>query len=136
MDKQSRAALGRGARVLLLDDSDIALDFEKRLLERYGFEVRVSTTLTELQVQLDGWKPEAIVSDLDLPDADAGDVILWLRKAEGTAGIPIVICSGQPLADLRRVAAERGADGFVSKAENVNALPEAVRSAIDGSAGQ
>ena len=129
MTRQGRAAVGAGLRALLIDDSPIALDFQQRLLQRYGFEARGCTTLADLDATLDGWRPDVIVTDVDLPEAEHTDVVALLRSSPGTQGVPVVLCSGLPLADLAALAAKRGADAYVSKSENIEALPAELRRA-------
>jgi DNA-binding response OmpR family regulator len=119
-------------RVLLIDDSDIALEFQQQLLQRYGFEVRCCATLDDIDRELDGWRPQVIVSDVDLPEAAETDVVALLRTSERTSGLPILLCSGLALGELERVAAEAGADGFVSKSDNIEALPAEVRRLVPG----
>ena len=116
--------------MLLIDDSDMALDFQTKLLARFGFEVRSCSQLADVRREVEGWKPAAIVTDVDLPEAENTDVLGFLRTSPGTDGVPVVLCSGLPLEDLERLASERRADGFVSKSENIQALPEAVRRVV------
>ena len=113
--------------MLLIDDSDMALDFQTKLLARFGFEVRSCSQLCDVRERVDGWRPAAIVTDVDLPEAENTDVLGFLRADPGTNGVPVVLCSGLPLEDLERLASERSADGFVSKSDNIQALPEEVR---------
>jgi chemosensory pili system protein ChpA (sensor histidine kinase/response regulator) len=127
MTKLGRAAVGAGIRVLLIDDSAIALDFQKRLLLRYGFEVRCCAALAELAAAVDGWSPSVIVTDVDLPEAEHTDVVSMLREQGATKGIPVVLCSGLPLEELGAMAARRNVAGFVSKSDNIEALPAELR---------
>jgi DNA-binding NtrC family response regulator len=132
--------MGAGIRVLLIDDSDIALDFQKMLLERHGFEVRTCGGLSELQPNEEAWRPQIVVTDVDLPDACDVDVVVALTNHPWTRGAPLVLCSGQPLADLERLREEKSLSGCVSKSENIRDLPDllcrlAQASANDGQDG-
>jgi response regulator RpfG family c-di-GMP phosphodiesterase len=122
-----RASVGSGIRVLLLDDSPIALEFQQMLLERYGFEVRTCSALSDLDGCDVDWHPHVIVSDVDLPDACDVDVLSALSTHAVTAGAPVVLCSGLPLDELERLRDERGAAGCVSKSENIRDLPQVLR---------
>ena len=122
-----RASIGAGIRVLLLDDSDIALEFQQMLLERYGFEVRTCSSLSEIDQLGNGWQPQVVVTDVDLPDACDVDVVSTLSTHPVTGGCPIVLCSGLPLDDLKRLRDEKAASGCVSKSENIRELPEMLR---------
>jgi PleD family two-component response regulator len=119
--------MGKGVRVLLLDDSRIALEFQRMLLQRHGFEVRVCDMLDQVATQVADWRPHVIVSDVDLPEAEYTDLVSFFRTEAATSGIPVVLCSGLPLDELERLSRERGADGFVSKSENISSLPELLK---------
>lgn len=122
-----RSSLGEGVRVLLIDDSDIALDFQRMLLERYGFEVRTCGGLSEIDEQGREWSPHLVVTDVDLPEAASQNVVAELADHPVTRGAPIVLCSGQPLADLEVLRQHQGVAGCVSKSENIRDLPELLR---------
>lgn len=104
-------------RIALIDDSEIVLRVLGRALSDAGFEVRAVSSLREFVPLVMDWKPHLIVTDLYMPDMSGAELCTWLRGKVQTARTPIVICSSAPDEELRRVAAEVGADGFVSKSE-------------------
>jgi chemosensory pili system protein ChpA (sensor histidine kinase/response regulator) len=112
---------------LLIDDSSLALDFQARLLKRSGFESRTCTGLDELEQALTDFSPQAVVCDADLGESTSQEVIEELRRHPQTAHVPIVLCSGLPLEELAALAQETGADGYVSKSENIRELPNVLR---------
>ena len=88
-------------RVLLLEDDTVeALTVQRELAGRY--DLRVVPTLAEAQAVLayPGWRPDVIVSDLGLPDADAPGAFESLQRA--AAGTPIVVSTGGVTQALRR----------------------------------
>lgn len=97
------------------------------LLERYGFEVRTCSALSDLDACGGDWHPHVVVSDVDLPDASDVDVLSALGAHGVTAGAPVVLCSGLPLEELERLRAEKGASGCVSKSENIRDLPKVLK---------
>ncbi|MCA9622395.1 MAG: response regulator [Myxococcales bacterium] len=130
----SRRNLGAGLRVLLLDDSPDAVDFERTLLERYGFEVVTCLSLDDLADCPEGWTPHVVVSDVDLPDAVDTDVVVALSEHPTTKGAPVVLCSGLPIVELERIRDERGVAGCVSKSDNIRDLPQALADLVRPSA--
>jgi len=102
-------------RLVLIDDSQNALDMMAHVLAEAGFEVRAMSSLRRFVNTVLDWKPHLIVTDLHMPDMSGAELCTWLRQQMQTARIPIVLCSSAPEAELARLAAQAGADGFVSK---------------------
>ena len=102
-------------RLLLIDDSEIALAYAESVLTEAGFEVRAVGSLRAFQTVLSSWRPHLVVTDLYMPEMNGAELCQWLRRQVSTARIPIVLCSSAPEAELAKLAAQAGADGFVSK---------------------
>ena len=49
-------------KVLLIDDSEVALHFASRVLGRAGFEVRTTADVQDLHSVLGGWRPDVILA--------------------------------------------------------------------------
>ena len=80
-------------RLLLIDDSEIALAYAESMLTAVGFEVRAVSSLHAFQTVLASWKPHLIVTDLYMPEMNGAELCQWLRRQVATARIPIVLCS-------------------------------------------
>jgi len=102
-------------RLVLIDDSDAALDIMAHVLSEAGFEVRAMSSLRRFVNTVLDWKPHLIVTDLHMPDMSGAELCAWLRQQMQTARIPIVFCSSAPDAELASLAKQMGADGYVSK---------------------
>ena len=102
-------------RLVLIDDSQTALDMMAHVLAEAGFEVRAMSSLRRFVNTVLDWKPHLIVTDLHMPDMSGAELCAWLRQQMQTARIPIVLCSSAPEAELAKLAAQAGVDGFVSK---------------------
>ena len=111
-------------RLLLIDDSEIALAYTESLLTEAGFEVRAVGSLRTFQTVLSSWRPHLIVTDLYMPEMNGAELCQWLRRQVATARIPIVLCSSAPDQELALVARAVGADAYVSKVDGLDALPE------------
>jgi two-component system, OmpR family, alkaline phosphatase synthesis response regulator PhoP len=117
-------------KLLLIDDSEIAVAYEAALLSAAGFDVRAVSTLRSFQHVLAMWKPHIVVTDLYMPEMNGAELCQWLRKQLVTARIPIVLCSSATDAELSRVARAVGADAYVSK-QAVDALPDRLTALCD-----
>src|SRR5262245_60700110 len=109
-------------RVLLFDDSPLSLEFEATLLGVAGFEVRSALTLPEFDRQLLTWRPELILTDVDMPDIKGGELCKRLKADMTTARIPVVLFSALPRDELERIATAAGADAALSKADGYEQL--------------
>lgn len=118
-------------RLLLIDDSEIALAYSESVLTDAGFEVRAVSSLRAFQAVLSDWKPHMIVTDLYMPEMSGAELCQWLRRQVSTARIPIVLCSSAPDDELAAVARAVGADAYLSKLAGLDALPERLNTLCD-----
>ncbi|HEX7836921.1 MAG TPA: response regulator [Kofleriaceae bacterium] len=118
-------------RLLLIDDSEIALAYAESVLTEAGFEVRAVGSLRTFQNVLSSWRPHLIVTDLYMPEMNGAELCQWLRRQVTTARIPIVLCSSAPDQELALVARAVGADAYVSKVDGLDALPDRLTALCD-----
>jgi CheY-like chemotaxis protein len=118
-------------RILLLDDSWIALELEKATLEEHGHEVATATTLREFEEHLTSFLPEIILTDLMMPEMGGHDVVRALKRNFHTEKIPIIIFSSRPDEELSVIAEQAGADGYLSKSRGLADLGQMVDRLID-----
>ncbi|HEX4622797.1 MAG TPA: response regulator [Myxococcaceae bacterium] len=113
-------------KILLIDDSEITLAMEKAVLESRGYDVQATSTLMEFEKTLQAWKPDLILTDIHMPEAKGTDICRTLKNEYGTQDIPIVLFSSLPDGELSSLAEQVGADGYLSKANGLEALGEKV----------
>ena len=118
-------------RILLIDDSEITLAMEKSVLESRGYEVKATSTLVEFEKTLETFKPHLILTDLHMPDAKGTDICRTLKNEFKTQDIPIVIFSSLDDEQLGKLAQQVGADGFLSKANGLEALGEKIDELVE-----
>lgn len=70
-------------RVLLVDDDDDSTSLLGTLLSRKGFDVKVARSVLEAKQQLDGNVFDVVVTDHQLGDGDARDVLARRGAARG-----------------------------------------------------
>lgn len=118
-------------RILLIDDSEITLALEKSVLESRGYDVRATSTLMEFEKTLQAWKPHLILTDIHMPEATGADICRTLKNEYGTQDIPIVLFSSLPDDELSRLAEQVGADGYLSKANGLDAMGEKIDELVE-----
>jgi CheY-like chemotaxis protein len=109
-------------RILILDDSTIALEMEKVVLEDRGYKVATATNLLEFEAQLERFQPEIILTDLVMPDISGQDIVRILKQDFHTEKIPIILFSSKPDEELAEIAEQSGADGHLSKSRGIDEL--------------
>jgi CheY-like chemotaxis protein len=118
--------MARPLRILVLDDSEIARDLTGATLEERGWAVETAGSLAEFRARLAAFRPDLVVTDLEMPDTSGGDVVRELKRDLGTDRIPVVLFSSRPDAELATVAARSGADAHLCKGEGVDRLGDLV----------
>ncbi len=113
-------------KILLIDDSEITLAMEKSVLEARGYDVQAAATLQEFEKLLKQFRPHLILTDIHMPEAKGTDICRTLKNEYGTQDIPIVLFSSLNDEELGKLAEQVGADGFLSKANGLEALGEKV----------
>jgi len=110
-------------KVLLIDDSEISLHFAGSTLARAGYEVRTSSDV-EFGAALGDWRPDVILTDVQMPGMSGVELCRLLKSSYETAHVPVVLFSGLSNAELEILARECEADGFLSKANGLDQLPQ------------
>ncbi len=113
-------------KILIIDDSEITLAMEKSVLEARGYEVQAAATLQEFEKLLKAFRPHLILTDIHMPEAKGTDICRTLKNEYGTQDIPIVLFSSLGDDELEKLAEQVGADGYLSKANGLEALGEKV----------
>jgi CheY-like chemotaxis protein len=117
--KRLTAALGSRRRVLIVDDSEIVARLLREELEAKGFEIQYApdaekATSIILKRQT---RPDLILLDINMPKVDGGQFCRFVKKNEMFRSIKVIFCSGEDKEKMRRLVADCGADGFISKDE-------------------
>lgn len=118
-------------KILLIDDSEVSLHFTSRVLGRAGFDVRTTHDVHDLHSVLGGWRPDVILTDVDMPGVTGPELCRMLKSSYETAHVPVVLFSAVPSRELETMARACEADGFLSKANGLDRLPEELELLIE-----
>lgn len=111
-------------KVLLIDDSEISLHFAAAVLERAGYDVRTSTSVDDFDATLGDWRPDVILTDVKMPGVSGVELCRMLKSHYETAHVPVVLFSALPSEELESLARDCEADGFLSKVNGFDKLPD------------
>jgi PAS domain S-box-containing protein len=92
-----------GVRVLLVEDNPDTLEMLKFIFDESGAEVIAVTSVEEALDALERFRPDALVSDIAMPDRDGYDLIREVRSREPEQGgkIPAVAVTAYARAEDR-----------------------------------
>jgi CheY-like chemotaxis protein len=117
--KRLAAALGARRRVLIVDDSEIVARLLREELEAKGFEIQYApdaekATSVILKRQT---RPDLILLDINMPKIDGAQFCRFVKKNDMFRSIKVIFCSGEDRERMKKLVAECGADGYISKDE-------------------
>ncbi len=108
-------------KILVVDDSDIALAWVRRTLEAAGYEVVTRQSSVGASAAVLRERPDLVLLDVEMPGMGGSDVVETL-KARVETSTRVVLFSSIPLPDLREQAARCGADGYIQKVQDRDAF--------------
>jgi CheY-like chemotaxis protein len=115
-------------KVLYIEHDDDNLYMLKMRLERVGdFEVLVSNDCEQGCKLALTERPEVILMDLEMPDADCWQIVRRLKKDAQTDRIPIIGMSAYAMDSEREKAIASGCDEFDAKPIEFEALVATIR---------
>lgn len=114
-------------QVLIVEDEPDIRGILRTLLKTAGYRVIETETAARAVVEAKSHKPDLLLVDLGLPDADGVKVI---RAVRGWSPVPIVVLSARTMESQKIEALDAGADDYVTKPFSAPELLARVRSAL------
>jgi DNA-binding response OmpR family regulator len=112
-------------RVLYIEDEKVLADLVQKSLKLKGFAVDHVVTAEDGLTALDVAEYDAILLDLNLPDADGIEVLKRLRAKRNNA--PVLILSARRDTDQRIHGLDAGADDYLPKPFQIPELAARLR---------
>ncbi len=103
-------------QVLAVDDSKTMRDMLRLTLTSAGIDAHLAEDgIHGLEVLEDIERPDAIITDINMPRMDGFGFIEAVRDQEDYRAIPILVLSTESAANLKTRAREGGATGWIVK---------------------
>ena len=110
-------------RVLVVDDDEAIVDMFTELLERDGrFHIRTASTGYEAGIITEQFRPDVVLLDFKLPDINGTAVCRTIRSNPVFEHIKIIVISGVADPDEIKELSDAGADEFIRKPFDINAV--------------
>lgn len=113
--KYPRPENGYDITILVVDDSRTVIAAFKKVLNQAGFKVITAMNGEDGVALAKSELPDLILMDVVMPGINGFQATRALRQHESTAGIPIIIVSGEQQATEQFWGKRVGANGFLSK---------------------
>jgi twitching motility two-component system response regulator PilH len=123
---QPRKSPPSGTTILLVDDSKTVLFSLKKMLEQNGYKVVTAENGEQAIVKAKDNLPDLIFMDVIMPGMNGFRATRTLSRDPDTAGIPIVIMSGDEQSMQQFWVSHIGASDFLTKPFNRGTLFEKV----------
>jgi len=128
-DPQRAAARLDGVAVLVVDDDMNARELLVAVLETAGAEVRAATSTEDALMILDGWTPDVLMSDIEMPGEDGYDLMRRVRALSGLRGrIAAVALTAHARPEDRARALQAGFQWHLAKPIDPSELLAAIAS--------
>lgn len=102
-------------KILLVDDDAVFRGTVKKVLSMHAFRVIEASTGKAGIAQTREASPDLVILDLVLPGMRGLDVCQALKQDSSTAGIPILILTGNDVEGLEVSCLDMGADDYLTK---------------------
>lgn len=110
------------AKILVIDDSMIALQWARMNLSPLGFEVATHSTPIGTQDLVSRTQPDIILLDVGMPSLSGDLLCKMLKDNPRTKGTTVALYSSLPEEELKDLVAKSGADGYIQKTDDITSL--------------
>jgi len=140
----SAGAGGSGKKILIVDDSIVILKTLSAKLRSSGYQVFTAADGSQAVSTVRRERPDLILLDINFPpDVGHGGgvawdgflIMNWLRRMDEAVNTPVVIITGNPIAESRDRCLKAGVSGFFQKPVNNEELLAAIATLIGGEKG-
>ncbi|MBA3773144.1 MAG: response regulator [Ramlibacter sp.] len=127
---RSRPA-GTTLTAVVVEDEPNLAKFVQSYLSFDGFQVRLAANRAQVSAEFSKLPiPDLVLLDVMLPDADGFEILLRLRQHNAFRNVPIIMLTGKATREAVIKGMAGGADGYVTKPFEAEALMRAVRTVL------
>ena len=101
--------------IVVIDDSEIILDFVREALEQAGYRVVTSSNPLLAAVHLRREQPDLVLLDVEMPGLPGPEVVRALRRSDCLEHAKVVLYSSRDADSLAQLALDCGAIGSIPK---------------------
>ncbi|MEE2024632.1 MULTISPECIES: diguanylate cyclase domain-containing protein [Alkalimonas] len=102
-------------RILIVDDDVMLAQHYQLIIEQAGMEAKVVNDPTKMLIGLQGFQPDVILLDVNMPDCTGPELAQIIRFKDEWLGVPIVYLSSETDSQRQLDALVKAGDDFISK---------------------
>jgi len=131
-------APGTPPTVLIVEDDPVLARMLGHLMTLEGFATRLASHAGGIAAELERQPPpDLVLLDVVLPDADGFEILARMKGSERLRAIPVIMVTGRTTREGVMRGLAGGADGYVTKPIQYEALAKGVKSVLGlGKAGE
>jgi CheY-like chemotaxis protein len=114
-------------RLLLVDDSETVIQFEKLILRGMGFDISVAKNGKLALEQVAAHRPDLILLDIMMPELDGVETLRCLKVNPDAKDIPVIMVTTKGDPEMIARATEAGCDDYITKPVDKMELLEKIR---------
>ena len=114
-------------KILVIEDEANIRSFMDTILESNGYQVLGASTCAEGKLMFSSHRPDLVILDLGLPDADGTEFISFARQTSTTA---IIVLSARSTEEDKIKALDLGANDYITKPFGTGELLARVRASL------
>jgi Signal transduction histidine kinase len=126
---QPEKALKARKNLLVVEDDEETREYLRKLL-RGKYNVTVCANGKEAWPVVSTTLPDAVITDLVMPEMNGRELCAKIRQNPSTNHIPVIVLTGQDSEKEQEEASESGADKFLSKPVSVSLLLSSIAQVI------
>lgn len=119
--------MGEEKKILIVDDESQITRVLRGSLTAHQYSVRTAADGLSALDTFHDWKPDLIISDLQMPEMDGIELCREIRKI---SNIPIIVLSVKGEEQTKIEALDAGADDYVTKPFSIDELMARIRAAL------
>jgi two-component system, OmpR family, response regulator len=124
-------APGEVLSAVVVEDEPMLAKFIQSYLSFEGLHVRLAANRAEVIAEFRKLPvPDLVLLDVMLPDADGFDILLRLRQHPALKNVPVIMLTGKSTRESVIKGLASGADGYITKPFEADALMRAVRTVM------
>jgi two-component system OmpR family response regulator len=126
-----RRAAGQPLLAVVVEDEPVLAKFVQSYLAFEGIQVRLAADRAQVSAQL-GQRPipDLVLLDVGLAEADGFDILQRIRRHRHLHEVPVIMLTGTATREAVIRSMRLGADGYVTKPFEAEALMRAVRTVL------
>lgn len=120
------------ATILYIEDDKNSQRLVERILKHAGYTVLIASRALEGIDMARKYKPDLILTDINLPDLSGREITVRLRNDSSLENVPIVALTAQSHAFERDKTFVAGVTGYLTKPINISTLTQTVAKYLQG----